>query len=113
VENPYTHFKNAVLACQGCNNLKYTSVEARDPATGELAALYHPRRHRWSDHFTWNEEYTMVVGRTPTDRATVEKLQLNRDSLLNLRRVLRKGGQHPPPKFAGVSGPAEESTKAI
>src|ERR1051326_1563898 len=34
---------NLAYSCQGCNNRKYTSVEATDPVTRELAPLYHPR----------------------------------------------------------------------
>jgi hypothetical protein len=87
---------NLAYSCQGCNGRKYTSVEAIDPATGETAPLYHPRRHTWTDHFAWNEDYTLVIGLTPTGRATVDKLQLNRLGLANLRRVLVAVGAHPP-----------------
>jgi len=87
---------NLALSCQGCNNRKYTSVEAIDPVTGETVPLYHPRRQRWVDHFAWNEDYTLVFGLTPTGRATVEKLQLNRASIVNLRRVLQSVDEHPP-----------------
>ncbi len=37
-----------------------------------------------------------IVGRTATGRATVEALYLNRFELLNLRRVLKAVGEHPP-----------------
>ncbi|MBI3797592.1 MAG: HNH endonuclease [Deltaproteobacteria bacterium] len=86
---------NLALSCQGCNNRKYTSVEALDPLTGEIAPLYHPRQQPWTDHFTWNPDYTLILGLTPTGRATIEKLQLNRAGVINLRRVLRSFGEHP------------------
>jgi len=38
----------------------------------------------------------MIIGLTPSGRATVEALDLNRSSLINLRRVLRASGEHPP-----------------
>ncbi len=38
----------------------------------------------------------MMVGITPTGRATLEKLQLNREGVVNLRRVLRLADEHPP-----------------
>jgi hypothetical protein len=82
-------------SCQGCNNRKYTSVEALDPVSGETVPLYHPRRQRWYEHFAWNEDYTVVLGLTPTGRTTVEKLQLNRAGVVNLRRVLHHIGAHP------------------
>ncbi|EDX74487.1 HNH endonuclease domain protein [Coleofasciculus chthonoplastes PCC 7420] len=87
---------NLALACQGCNNRKYTHIEARDPVSGNLVSLYHPRRQRWADQFSWNEDFTIVIGLTPTGRPTVERLQLNREGVVNLRRVLRTIGQHPP-----------------
>src|SRR5713101_5553306 len=87
---------NLALSYQGCNNRKYTSVEAIDPVTGETVPLYHPRQQPWIDHFTWNLDYTLILGLTPTGRATIEKLQLNRAGVINLRRVLRTFGEHPP-----------------
>ncbi len=84
------------LSCQGCNNRKYTSVEAIDPVTGETVSLYHPRQQSWTDHFTWNLDYTLILAVTSTGRATIEKLQLNRAGVVNLRRVLRAFGEHPP-----------------
>lgn len=87
---------NLALACQGCNNRKYNHVEARDPVSGNLVPLYHPRHQRWADHFGWNEDFTLAIGLTPTGRATVERLQLNREGVVNWRRVLRTIGQHPP-----------------
>jgi len=93
---------NLALACQGCNNRKYTHVEARDPVSGNLVSLYHPRRQRWPDHFSWNEDFTLVIGLTPTGRATVERLQLNREGVVNLRRVLCIIEQHPPRDYDNI-----------
>jgi hypothetical protein len=38
----------------------------------------------------------MILGVTPVGRATVDTLQLNREALVNLRRVLVAAGEHPP-----------------
>lgn len=89
---------NLALACQGCNNHKFRSMEAVDPVTGVLVPLFHPRQQRWSQHFLWSADTTVVVGRTPSGRATVERLRLNREGVVNLRRVLATIGQHPPPE---------------
>jgi hypothetical protein len=91
-----TVLDNLALACQGCNNHKYTKVEGIDPITGNLAPLYHPRQQKWQDHFSWSRDYTLVIGLTPTGRATVQALQLNREGLVNLRRMLYEVGEHPP-----------------
>lgn len=87
---------NLALSCQGCNNRKYTSTTAIDAINGEIALLYHPRQQNWGEHFAWNNDFTLILGLTPTGRATVEKLQLNRDGVVNLRRVLSSIGYHPP-----------------
>lgn len=88
--------ENLALACQGCNNHKYTRVEARDPASGEMVQLYHPRQDRWSAHFSWSADFTMILGVSPIGRATVAALNLNRRGLINLRRVLYMAKEHPP-----------------
>lgn len=91
-----TSQENLAFSCQGCNNAKYTKVEAVDPVTRERVPLFHPRNQSWEENFTWNEDYTLVVGVTPSGRATVAALDLNRPSLVNLRRVLYAMGEHPP-----------------
>ncbi len=82
--------------CHFCNNHKYNRTKARDPVSGEMVALFHPRRDRWTEHFAWDVDGTHILGLTPTGRATVEALQLNREPLVNLRRVLVAAGEHPP-----------------
>ncbi len=89
---------NLAFACQGCNNHKYDRTEAIDPVSTELVPLFHPRRQNWSDHFTWSDDFRLVLGLTATGRATVEALQLNREGLVNLRGVLFSAGEHPPPE---------------
>ena len=91
-----TTLDNLAFSCQGCNNHKYTKTVGRDPVSGETVPLFHPRRQRWRDHFVWNDDTTLIIGLTPTARATVEALQLNRPGLVNLRRALYALGEHPP-----------------
>ena len=87
---------NLALSCQGCNNRKFISVSAEDPVSGRRVSLFHPRLDRWGDHFNWNDDYTLIIGLTPTGRATVEKLALNRPGVVNLRRLLLIESLHPP-----------------
>lgn len=88
--------ENLALACQGCNSYKHIRIEAQDPVNEELVPLFHPRNQRWSEHFAWDHGCLHIVGLTATGRATVKALRLNRDSLVNLRRVLYTLGEHPP-----------------
>lgn len=87
---------NLALACQGCNNFKYVKTEAHDPVSKKLVPLFHPRRHKWQDHFVWNHDSTKILGLTPTGRATIKALKLNRKRLMSLRTVLYAAGKHPP-----------------
>ena len=91
-----TALENLAFACQGCNNHKYTKTEAPDPISGQVVPLHSPRQQRWRDDFTWNEDRTLIVGLTPTGRATVDALKLNRRELVELRLLLYEAGQHPP-----------------
>gem|GEM_PF-4995517 len=43
-----------------------------------------------------NTLYSLIIGITPIGRATVEELQLNRNGVVNLRKVLYQMGEHPP-----------------
>ncbi len=87
---------NLALSCQRCNNHKFTAVESVDPLTGRMARLFHPREDIWEEHFSWSEDDLFIRGLTPTGRATVERLRMNREGVVNLRRVLRAAGEHPP-----------------
>ncbi len=87
---------NLALACQGCNNHKYNRIEGYDPVSRQLVTLYHPRKQSWYDHFAWDYTYTLIIGITPTGRATIETLQMNREGLVSLRRILYAVDEHPP-----------------
>ena len=101
-EDGATALENLALACQGCNSHKHIKTEGLDVQQGQVAPLYHPRQQNWSDHFCWNQDYSLMIGLTPTGRATVKTLRLNRSGLVNLRRALYALGEHPP-QFVGQS----------
>ncbi len=90
-----TNLSNLAWSCQGCNGHKFTATQGYDRSTKQIADLFHPRRQEWSEHFTWNEDFTFVLGLTPTGRATVETLELNREGCVNLRQLLYLCGKHP------------------
>jgi hypothetical protein len=87
---------NLAFACMGCNGSKYSRTTALDGLTSQTVDLFHPRRDRWSDHFCWSEDYQEILALTPTGRATVSALDLNRPTVKNLRRVLIFFETHPP-----------------
>ncbi|MCI0536563.1 MAG: HNH endonuclease [Verrucomicrobiales bacterium] len=74
---------NLALACIDCNLHKGTNLTGIDPQTNQVTELFHPRRHRWDDHFAWRGIY--VIGRTAVGRTTVRVLNMNSDDQLALR----------------------------
>lgn len=91
-----TVLSNLAFACQGCNGHKFTYTEGYDSVTRQKVPLFNPRKQKWSDHFTWNADFTLIIGTSPCGRATVETLELNREGCINLRRALYAYGKHPP-----------------
>ena len=90
-----TSLGNLALACANCNASKATKMKAVDPVGKTTVPLFNPRKQYWSENFIWSRDFLEVIGTTPTGRATVESLKLNRKEVVNLRRVLRKVGLHP------------------
>jgi hypothetical protein len=85
---------NLALACVSCSLRKGARQVAPDPQSDENAPLFDPRRHSWDLHFEWSG--VMILGKTPTGRATIEILALNRLMILNIRREEEYLGRHPP-----------------
>jgi hypothetical protein len=67
---------------------------AVDPTSGRKVALFHPRRQRWRDHFRWVG--VRILGLTPTGRATVSALRMNRPLTLAIREEEAQRNRHPP-----------------
>ena len=88
---------NMARCCAFCNQNKHTATTGFDPVSGTDVPLFHPRRQIWKEHFRWTDDYLLIVGTTPTGRATVEKLHLNRETCINIRRVMVAGGMDYPP----------------
>ena len=82
-----SHADNLALACGYCNHHKGPNIASLDPKTDQLVPLYHPRQDCWSDHFAWED--TLLVGKTPIGRATVQLLGVNDWQRIELRENLR------------------------
>ncbi len=88
--------ENLWLACSMCNDHKQNRIAAPDPATDEIVRLFDLRRRVWLDHFGWNDEGELIIGKTPTGRATVVALRLNCAELVEARCGWVIAGWHPP-----------------
>ncbi len=81
---------NLALACPECNFQKGINLSGIDPDTGILTPLFHPRRDRWTDHFT--REGAHIAGQTAAGRTTVWLLQMNTGDRLRWREMLTQLG---------------------
>ena len=87
---------NLCLACWDCNLAKGQRVAATDPTTAQLVPLYHPRQQVWREHFEWADAGIRIIGKTASGRATVDSLMLNREVLMQARRLWVEVGWYPP-----------------
>jgi hypothetical protein len=89
-----TTVDNLALACVSCSLRKWANQAAVDPETGNEVSLFNPGTQTWSEHFRWDE--LRVVPLTPTGRATVVALAMNRSVALAIRQEEAARGRHPP-----------------
>ena len=82
--------ENLALACLHCNQRKGPNIAGRDPETGEIVPLFHPRRDLWDEHFQWNG--ADLIGRTKSDRSTIRVLAINDPAFRAVRIALRDEG---------------------
>jgi hypothetical protein len=88
-----TVLDNLALACVGCSLRKGARTTAIDPQTGAEAPLFSPRKDSWLEHFRWRR--AALEGLTPTGRATVEAMAMNRPLILAIREEEALLGRHP------------------
>lgn len=91
-----TVLENLCLSCPVCNRAKAKRLLATDPVTQELVPLFHPLQEEWHDHFQWIENSNQLLGLTPSGRATINALRMNRDAIIQLRHYWGILGLHPP-----------------
>ena len=91
-----TSLDNLCLACPTCYDFKHDYQTGIDPETQQEVALFNPRTQQWADHFAWDNDFTVLVGLTPTGRATVNRLHMNDPIVVSARRVWVAAGWHPP-----------------
>lgn len=95
------NFDNLALACRRCNERRYNFTIGTDPDTGKETPLFNPRRQMWSEHFIWTSDGTRILGKTPTGRATCNRLDLNDERraeqfIQKSRQRWVESGLHPP-----------------
>jgi hypothetical protein len=91
-----TTLDNLCLICVGCNGFKLDFQTGIDPDTGEETTLFSPRVQSWRDHFRWSDDGLEIVGLTSVGRATIVRLRMNRNAVVESRRRWVEAGWHPP-----------------
>jgi hypothetical protein len=84
---------NLALACYYCNTYKGPNLSGIDPKTGRIVRLFNPRHHKWIAHFRWKGP--VLVGRTPSGRATISVLAINHPAAIAARAALIQEGVFP------------------
>jgi hypothetical protein len=77
------------LCCAICNRFKGSDIASIDPETGQLTALFHPRRDRWNEHHELRQGE--IIGLTAKGRVTVRLLRMNRPTRIKERLILQRG----------------------
>jgi HNH endonuclease len=86
-----TILDNLALACPHCNACKWKHANGVDPASGEVTRLFNPRTDAWAEHFGWDvagNEQGMLLGKTGIGRATITRLQMNAQDMIQIRQLL-------------------------
>ncbi len=83
--------ENVALACSECNWHKGTNLSGRDPDTGRVVSLFHPRQDQWEEHLA--RDGARIVGKTAKGRTTVWLLEMNTGERLRWRELLARLGR--------------------
>ena len=94
VKGGATSLNNLALACVSCSLRKASRTTAEDPVDGRQVPLFHPRLDSWSQHFSWTSDFRLE-GHTPTGRATIAALGMNRPAIVAIRYELNRLGRFP------------------
>ena len=81
---------NLALACIHCNRFKGPNIAGLDPESGEIVRLFHPRRDRWTEHFSWDGP--RLEARTSIGRVTIALLLINDPEIVAVRKALQEEG---------------------
>jgi hypothetical protein len=86
---------NWALACRSCNLHKSAHINYTDLESQTLVRLFHPRLDQWDKHFQIDHEKGLIIGVTPSGRATVACLNMNSEVQVNARRQWMRLGLFP------------------
>ena len=86
-------FDNLAYSCIFCNRYKGSDVAAIYAKTGKPVTLFHPRNHRWPDHFRIGG--ATIEPLTPEGEVTALVLRFNMAERVIERAALQNIGAYP------------------
>jgi len=84
---------NLCLSCFDCNRYKGSDICSIDVMTGDVVALFHPRRDKWADHFVLDG--AIIRPLTSHGRVAIRLLHLNDNERVLERSKLIQQGRYP------------------
>ena len=84
---------NLVLQCPWCSLHKSDKLTGIDPHTQNVAAIFHPLREEWSEHFAMFADGT-IEGKTDVGWATTTALGMNHPIPKTARLLQRALGMY-------------------
>jgi hypothetical protein len=88
-----TSLENLAFACFHCNSHKGPNLAGFDTISGRVVRLFHPRKDRWNQHFSWDGP--MLLGKTAIGRVTIDVLNINDLEFVDFRELLIQESQFP------------------
>jgi hypothetical protein len=77
---------NLALCCKSCNLRKGDHISGADPESREETLLFNPRQDAWNEHFDFDAGRFQLLGTSPTGRATIDQLKMNRSYQIQARK---------------------------
>ncbi len=88
--------ENFWLACSDCNSYKSSKIYVFDSKTERKVRIFNPRTQNWDRHFKFNENKTIIIGKTVCGRATAAALKMNNKQAVIARTLWVEAGWYPP-----------------
>ena len=93
--NGIDELANLALACRSCNLHKAGHLTGFDEVSQKETDLFNPRQDHWDDHFRVDKETGAILSETGIGRATVARLNMNRETQLAARLQWMRLGLFP------------------
>jgi hypothetical protein len=89
-----TDSDNLCVSCYWCNSHKGSDISSVDwNGTGEVTALFNPRKHIWDEHFRLQR--AIIEPLTPQGRVTTSLLRFNAPKRIQEREKFLLIGEYP------------------